>query len=590
MPSFFGFKQVFKGDPKTLAELRVHSLDKLQTLNKEGTFAVSMDAGDGQSVLAVSWSGDADKKDYWKLVKAKKIVKGKFKAGKAGIYEFTADTGSKAVLDEYLKDTSHLSIAFWNLIASDQTKSIKINDTNLAQRKLKDAEWVIAEWQIARNLCVAGLFDKPPITAKESTVNGKKGYATANGLFFAQGFTVKVKAIGKMVDMAGENPHTQAYVRDPTTEVFKPLVEELGKQLAAVDANLGKEKDPVKRAALLKQANDLVAKFSKDGQAAISKKAEEQWFALLNARVDYRDYQVKMTVDITVGSLELIAGAVAAGVGGITGVGAVLGLVGTIKGGLETATTIYTVFRATEGLGEEINTQLGKALLVKGDSAGWADFGKAVLGNVPGGQPFQALLAKAGAAVKSADQIEKDLKNYRGKLSGELTKASNLGKTVSVALKQAEDALKVLEAKAVQDQEKADPVLKKRNDALRGKVGKGVSDLRDKIGDLSTGADVGLEKAKGYDVLLKTLKDENDKNKISKAMTQYFVPLLNLPWGIDPKNISSTVMSASSVALDMLGPVLDELKASDQTKDAAGMLKTCNDLATGLKGLAEAFK
>ena len=70
------------------------------------------------------------------------------------------------------------------------------------------------------------------------------------------------------------------------------------------------------------------------------------------------------------------------------------------------------------------------------------------------------------------------------------------------------------------------------------------------------------------------------------------MPALDVVYGIDPSNISSTVLSAGSAALDMISNGLVLLKKIDEDggKAKADWMKYANDTATGIKGLIEAAK
>jgi hypothetical protein len=481
------------------------------------------------------------------------------------------------------------SIALWNLIGTE-VNVVTVDGKPLTRRALKDNEWEIAEWDINRALTVnKGLFDKAPLAVDEVKEGKKTLLVMANGLTLPEENVLSVKIFGKMVQKSEDSAQVAAKMRSKIADVFKPMVADFAEELAKIDAQLPKDKDP-KKAGTLKLANAAIDKFRADAEEAIIKSAMEQWIIMLDANVDYRDFKIDTAVSLTKGVITLTLGIASAAAGGITGVGAVLGLVGTIKGGLETATTAYMAFRNVEGLGEELNKVLAASVAAK-SAVGWQNFGKTVLGKLPGGTVVQAALSKGGVAAKPASDIEKDLKTYNGKVSGLQVNAKDLGKKVEDVLKKSDEALKALETQEVKAAEAKNPEVKKSNDKKRKLIGDATTNFLDKIGDLSQRFEKGKENVERYNKLLEILKDKVKEDKIAGFLTTYFTPLLDLPWGVDPENLRATLQTVGTIGLDLAGSVLSDLKLTGETGDQVKeWSKFANDTVNALKSIQETLK
>lgn len=584
--NFYTARKLFSGDPKNLTQLRDEQQTKLNVFKEKGTFSFTMSAaGDKQPVMVISWTGEADEKGYWKsLVKPQKSIKGSFVADKKKkTYDLTADDSSKAVLAEYMKDPM-FSVSLWNLIGED-LNALTVNGKALMQRSLGDQVWEIAQWDVARSLFLNNtLFDKAPLKGEQD--DDSKEWVLANGLTLPEKLMVSVNIAGKMVAKAKDNEHTAAFLRDQVAEVFKPLVQALANDLKTIDAELPNDKDP-KKAKSVKKANDRLDKFRSDAETAIVKSVTDQWLRQLEANVDYRDFKVDTAITIGKGVISLTLGITTAAVGGITGVGAVLGLVGTIKGGIETAVAAYQAFRNVEKMGKDLTKVLAVAIESQA-ATGWKNFGKEVLGKVPGGPALKEVLALGGVSVKSASDIEKELKTYNGKVSGLLVNAKDLGKKVADVVSKSDATLKALDSKEVKEAEASNPALKKSNEKKRKAIAEATTKFLDEIGTLTQRFETGKKSVDECGQLLDILKGKVKEDKVAGVLTKYFVPLLELPWGVDPTNVRASIQSAGSIGMDLASTALTDLASmGDVGEQAKDWMKFANDSINAIKGLQE---
>ena len=198
-------------------------------------------------------------------------------------------------------------------------------------------------------------------------------------------------------------------------------------------------------------------------------------------------------------------------------------------------------------------------------------------------------LARQGLAVKPVKTLKEDLKNYNGKVSGLIKKASDLGAKVKDTVAKSDAALKALDTAAVKEIEKNDPRVKKRNDLLREKIGQATTDFLDKIGDLTRRFDEGKEKVAEYTKLVQLLEAEVNKEVFATVLRDVFTPLLNLPWGINPENLANTIIATSGVMLEVVTPLVNELSHDEEGGDAAKEWVTSGlELTKGLRELVEA--
>ncbi len=608
--NWYTTRSLFKGDPKNLTELRDAQHLKLKQDKPGGSFIFTMEADDDQPALVVSWTGDAEKKDYWKtVVKAKEAIKGKFTSevkSKLSNYTFTIDDSDKASKELFKKykalKNNALSIALWNLVGP-QASTITFGGERMQKRSIGDYSWVLAKWDISKVLVTdEAFFDGPaPLREAELITEGKKQiYRLPNGLTFPADLAITVTVEGKIVEEAfdqktkvegsSKEQKNADILREKVADVFRPLLWKMAEDMLKCDEDLAKEKKTAKKQKLVDALDDTYEKFLKKAEDAIIESAEKQWMLILNARQDYHDFEVDTAVTIVKGSITLTLGIAGAVVGGVTAVGAILGLVGTIKGGIELVSSMYTAFRDTETMGNEINASLAKALEEK-YAAGWRDFGKTVLGNLPGGPAVQQVLSKFKVSVKPVKTIKSEIKTYNGKVSKLVSDSDKLRKQVAGVLKQSEEAIAALKTSAVKALEEKDPELKKRNKELRKKIGEDTTKFLDSVGDIYQKFTAGKAKVDELEKLVKLLEEEVEKDILATTLRDVFVPLLNLPWGIDPDHLATTIMAMGSVTVDVVTPLVSELtKEAEASEEASGWIRQLNDTATGIAVLITAVK
>jgi len=586
MPSFYSTWKAFKGDPKNLAQLRNVEHHKLKEL-RGGEFAFTMEAEDGGPVLMVWWGNHGNNvsnpKDSWKtLVKAKTWIQGLLTCNaKLKEWEFRIHESFGEQKKKYLKLADFaFSIAMWNLIGPGHANTIKIDGVAVNRRSLNDLTFPLYENDLIRTLVTND--DAPLAVAQATQRKGVKGYRLPSGLLLPGTLPIKVSATGKMADAAAKNETMWARIQDPLGSIVRAECKDLATKLLELDGKLAKKRD--KRDEIVQQANQVLESFFDEVNRKLDQSAEQKWLEALEAKIDFRDFEIDMAVKITKGTVTFAIGVTVAAVGGISGVGAILGLIGTIKGGLETAESVYTTFRGADGLSKELNVTIANALKHKYE-AGWQDFAKTALANLPGGKVVQAGLARQGLAVKPVKGIKEDLTAYNAKVSEMLNKALELGKTANLVVDKSSAALAALDTPEVREIEAQDPKLQKRNEKLRKKLGEATTAYLDRIAKLSQRFDEGKVNHKKYTELVGQLEREVEKNVLAKVLKDVFTPLLNLPWGVDPDNMASTILSVAAVTTEALNPVIEELKVSGELPE---MLKTGLDVASGIAGVVDA--
>lgn len=602
--TWYATKKLFTGEPKTLSNLRDNQQTKLNAFKDtgQGTFAFTMQAPDNQPILVISWKGDAEKKSYWdELVKkgfgGLKFIKGTYTADKkAKTYSFSIDKADKAMvaqLKEYMKDATAVSIAFWNLIGPD-VNIITLDGVGLTKRRLNDATWDMVEWDLSRTLTNGGpnfLFKTAPLGATtEVTDKDGKWHQMSNGLLISADMKVKVTVSGKIAERAADNPHSAAFFRDEIAKTFKKRVDELATDLKTINSEIPAAKDKAARAKLEKKANAALDEFFVDIEKELVASASEQWLTLLEAKIEYRDYQVETAVNITRGVVTFAVGVTVAGVGGISGVGAILGFIGTLKGGLETAETIYMAFRDVEALEDSLRKSLLRRLR-DNNMAGWKDMGASFFSALPGGSALSRVVESNKFPIRPLKGLKKDFEVYKGKVPGLLVEATNLGKKVAKTIEKSTEAISALETQEVRDAEAADPALKLRNKAAREKIALATTQFLDKIGDQTKGFKKGKENIAEFTKLFAQVEAEINRDVLATVLRDVVTPLFSLPWGIKPENLAVTIIETSGTAVQMLEPLVTELrKHAKQNEEAAEWLKTATEWTAGIMEILEKVK
>jgi hypothetical protein len=592
----YSLRKLFKGDPKNIKELRAAQETKLASWIADGSFWLTLAAGDGQPVIVISQTGDASKKDYKKFAEpAKSFITGRMICDKKKkTVALTVDEGSKKALAEYQKD-KNFSVRVWNLFLALEPNNLTVDGKPLQQRKLDDVSWVICSFDLMRLLTNSGKsspLKAPYLVGQEVSEGKEKRFVTKGSLSLPAKIPIEVTIFGKMVEKAEEQAAIAAFLRDPIGDLMAQHAGALKDVILEIEQKIApQDKDP-KKAKTLKATTDAIAKFEKAFEEAVIKSVTEQWMVRIEAHVEYRDYKIDCTIKIVRGSVTVALGAVSAGVGGITGIGAILGLVGTLKGAVELGATIYTTFRSVDDLAKELNKTLVATLESYGQTAGWKDFGKEVLAKVPGIGPLAAVIGgRMGKSIKSQDQLKDDVKHYRGKVSGLLVKGEELGKKIEGALEQSRKMMAELDGKEMKAAESKDANLKKRNDIKRKLIGEQVTNLLDKVGDMFVSFKKGQENLKNYDEMLTILEGKVAENKAAAFLKRYFVPLLDLPWGVDPANLGATLHNSSSTFIDLASKALPDLvKMGEPDGEAVNWAKWVGDNSAWLSGIAQTLK
>ena len=596
---------IFKGTPKNLTELRKHQSSKIAEWYKEGSFYFVLEASDGRPVLLISGDKKSVIKDeYLRLAAPKKageLLTGTYATASKSTIEFTtdpsytSDPAKKKVLDALLKSGADLEIGFWASCVQAQATVLKLNGKVLNRRKTQDAEWKVAEWNLA------SIFtDSKNSVLKSAPLAGKwvgEQFVMPGGVTLGREVKVKVVMAGGLVDKAEESPLIAQAMRDPVTGIMEQLGEELKQKLADIDTKIAKteadSKKPKSSAAVAKALGDFETEYIAKATEAINQ-AFCEW---VETRDAYKQYVFQCRVKVAKSSITVGIGLIAAGVGGITGVGAALGLAGTIKGALELGVDLYNMFRDLEKQAEELDKVLTATLndyATKKNLAGWSEVGKNLLTKVPLGVPIQQVAAKFGKSVKTVKQLKDDLGVYEGKVNGLLVKADELSKTLPGLLDGQVKATSGLEAALLIQLAEEDKEFKKALEKLRVKASEAQEKLQKLIEQIQ-GKYKSFQEHKKIKLAAYKQTIEIIDGKVptwSKVVTEVFMPALDVVYGIDPSNISSTVLSAGSAALDMISNGLVLLKKMDEDggKAKADWMKYANDTATGIKGLIEAAK
>lgn len=627
MPQFFySMRKLFKGEPKTLAELRAAQSYKFSQLfdsGKKGTFWLTLAAdGDKMPAMTVSETGSALDKAYTKLAAANPKgngITGKFECDKKlGAIKLTVDDGSKKTLGDYQKN-KEFEVLVYNFFVGLNPNAVSIDGKQLTKRKLGDAEWEVCQYDLSRALTglsrdltkveKGGLLDTPPLSGKVFTHGSEQFFVTDAGLMIPAKITISVSIFGKMVEKAIPSPDIAAFLREPVaglmakhSQALKDLILAQEKKIdAAIKGD--KEKSEIKRAinkVMFKSAgqqavNKALEEFQSHFEPAVVSAVTEQWMIHVEAHVIRRDYQISCGVKIVTTSITIALGTASAVVGGLSGVGAVLGLIGTIKSASELIGTLYTTLRSVDDLAKELNKTLLATLtdyVQKDSKAGWKDFGKSVLGKVPAVGAFTKLVGgKLGAKVKTVKELSGDVDAYKGKVSGLIVDAQKLGKTVNGLIEETQKALAALDTKEMKELEKTLEGLAKSNALKRDLIGKKLTDLLNEIGDMYQRFLKGRDNYKSYDEILVLLKAEVDKDKVAVFLDSYLTPMLEMPWGVDPANIPSTLRNVGTICVNLTSQLLQDVAKMGETgTKTAEWVAWINDSANWASGIVSSVK
>ena len=634
--SFWRFN-IFKEDPKDLKSLRLHQDHKLAEYYASGSFWYTPASADGQPTMLISAKGGAQKdiKDAYKKFAAAKapdqVITGTYKAtqsGKEGIYELTADAAydddpaKKKVFDKIIKEKD-FNRDLWSCFAMAAPKGIKFGTPKGGMRavgeiKLNAVEWTAAQWDLTKVLTIArgqGVLSSEPLAGewqfKDPEKKAKDYFLTAGGLKLPYKFMVEVKLVGAVVDR-GEESELLQYFRDPITAIMAALGEELKEKLKAAEGAAAKEpakdgKKPKAEAA----ANEAVAEFQKTFETQCLEAIEKRWFQVVSDHVELRVYEWEAKVAMTKQTIMLGLSIAGAAAGGITGVAAVFGLIGTIHSGLVLVRDLYTYFRDIAGVEKELGKDLARtlaryALDDKGKptkAAGFEEAGKAFLEHLPGlGILVNDVLKVPG--TKTTEALEKNTGTYKAKVTGSFVKLEAMLKQLKPSMEAAKKATAVFERPEIKDLAKGNAEQQQLYKNLTAALAAAEKVLDSLLIEI-TGAEkpkkvqgkfpLFIERRERVDKYLETLEEIKKGvplgSKIFKAVA---MPLLDLTWsGLDPaklaEDLPNLIQTSASATLDIIGNCC-EIADATKTKDGAALLKQGNDLANGIRAIVQAVK
>lgn len=568
MPIKYSMRKFFKGDPKSVAQVRDDMVNKLKEFKSNPTSQfkyIPETKADGQACLLISWTGDWKDTKHLALAAAKdpkQVLEGKFTANsKTKTYDFVLTEEGLKLLKTLLKDP-YFSISVWNLFEGADPSIITFNKIPITRRVLTDTEWVVCSWNLTRILTTKGFYDKPPLETTEVVSGKEKFQVTPGGLGLPATIPFEVKIYGKVAETAVKDSAMWAFLRDDVSDIMRVHMDKLSKRLVDIETKeVPKDKSKNKEASGA-ALNNAFSTFIQEVEPAILQSITDNWLTHMEAHVEYRDYQIDAAISITKGAVGVILGGATAIVGGLTGVGAVLGFVGTLKGAAELAASIYTTFRSADGLRQELNQTLVATLLSYEKSPVWKENGKKALANVPVAGPLiQMVSARAGKGAKDFSALEKDVKTYNAKIAGLLVDAAKAGKAIDAVVDASNKALNELALPALLEKEKQNPKLKARNDRLRRKIGKETTEKLDRIGDLVKSFKDGHAQAVKYKTSLEEIEKliKEDPSKLAKGIGAILVPLLNAPWGVDPQDWGGTVKNLAVAGIEIVTNIITEV-------------------------------
>lgn len=606
---------IFKETPKTIQELHTHQAHKIAEKYKEGKFWFTPDHGkDHPSTLLIS-SGPKEpiKDEYKKLANPgdpKLIVEGTYTCdGK--IFEFTPADGPTSKVAEALLKEKDFSVQFWShFYMLTGISVLKFAGQVLHDRVMHDSEWVLCEWNLTRVLCLPngdGVLKSPPLPGKWVQDGKNKVFVTPHGIELPEDWPIRVMAHGALVDAAHDSHYIAQVLHDPSVEIMAKKGEALKQQLLQIENTIAAHDTDPKKLKTLKAVLDELTKFEADFGKAVIDAVDEAWYEQVQVHAEYRQYKwdtrFKLTKNIVVTSLGVVGtvgGLAGSAAFGTTAPLAILGLLGTVKSVLDLGVDCWNIFRDVEGLKKELDKTLAVTLndFVSKDKdkhAGWQNLGKSLLERV-GFKGAQAVGAALGHSVKPVHALDEDVKHFSGKTAELNEKAMKLADTLPEVLKEMQKALDALDTKAADEAAKANPALaekiKKQRQNLQGKNVIVLHSLFDSVGKNYQKFKQLRPALSGYQKTLEILEGKVNEEKVPGVIQNIFLPVVDLAWGaIDPSNIPATVMSCTSVALEICTNLLDMLElVGDRGKEAADHIKYLTDLSNALQAVAGALK
>lgn len=590
----YSIRKMWKGDPTTVSQLRDDMVEKLKGWKSKGTFLFSLQtAADKDAALVIS-SGDVLAKKYAPL--ASPMKKGEQLFGtyaaieKPPTFEFkVGDSVKPEVCEAIILDPAFRN-KFWALLPPSTMKvtvaykgkkgPASVSFTDPAAAGTKTEKTLI--FNLTKELACAGSKDStlagPPLSGVSPYDAKASQFVTKGGLVFPKEYEVTVSVHGRILKDAVEDPLFAQKLHDPVVEIYKQMAEVLKAELIEIDAKAAAAltkidaKDKKKIAAEQEKAaskgNEKVIVFQRELQAQAEEAFLNVWYSLAQVRIERRAYELAVGIDLAKGTLMTALGVATAVVGGVTGVGAVLGVIGTLKDAAALLANVRKAFQDVHSLAEDINTALRELTRQYASGAAWKDFGKAALKELPVAGEF---LASTAPDTWTFDLLNKNIGTYKNKVLG----------LVVTAHKLSTDIPELMDKIAALAEDKRPP-LEKKFDALIKKV-------IQMNADYTKGKDSHANYVRLSAELERLMQKPENTSKVADALKKYLVPLLGLPWGIDPEDAVTTGVTCGLAIIDLGAAAIEEMPdASEAKKAAAAWTVYVKDLGLASWGLGTA--
>jgi chromosome segregation ATPase len=285
-----------------------------------------------------------------------------------------------------------------------------------------------------------------------------------------------------------------------TFEEFNKIVKGCADELKYYDTQL--EKFPELADKIEADCERCFKDVASNTEKALKDIPQEVWAETLKNNKEYKKYKLKSAVKVTMGSISLIVSTILTGVGGWTGAGTVIGIIGLIRSASTLGQQIYQLAIDAEKVLKGLESDLDKLEdrykdasknAVGGQEVAlkvWAQVTTVELTSISKSEgqvdslesKFKGIKEKAQSfasnvnqTIEKQDKLKKELEDYKKTLMD----VASLSKDVQDAIKQTETNKKVLEKaeKALDVQLKA---VDQTNDRIEA-VGKGLKDVGDRL-------------------------------------------------------------------------------------------------------------
>ncbi len=163
----------------------------------------------------------------------------------------------------------------------------------------------------------------------------------------------KDKTVEKAVK---EDPLLQQQMADAANQELDRIANGLGQELKNLAAQY--EKFPQHRTQITADVNKRVQRVGDDARKVMEIVVKEVWDKFARVKRDYRNYRIKAGIKITLNASWLITSATLAGVGGWTGAGSIIGIIGMLK----TASALVQQIIALAKDAEKVTIELAQTL------------------------------------------------------------------------------------------------------------------------------------------------------------------------------------------------------------------------------------